>query len=158
MEHVLDKVKESLLQEASRRKRARKARTRREKQRRKEAALAKEVRANRPVPRPVDRLVISEAQGTNPPIEDWVLPEESRTDAETMTSESEEGVGRMNPLPKRSRATIARGARAYMQLTRMRRAEKKILHDQIRERRQANGRRGPTAGNRLAEGPVEAGG
>jgi hypothetical protein len=38
-----------------------------------------------------------------------------------------------------------------------RRTERTILYDQIRRRTQANGRSGPTAGNRHAEGPVKAG-
>jgi hypothetical protein len=38
-----------------------------------------------------------------------------------------------------------------------RRADKKVIYDQIRGRKQENGQSGPTAGNRHAEGPVEEG-
>jgi hypothetical protein len=42
-------------------------------------------------------------------------------------------------------------------LARLRRREKKILYDQIRERKRAKGLSGPTAGNRETEDPVGAG-
>jgi hypothetical protein len=118
-----------------------------------------------------------EVKGILPPIHDWVPPGVSTSDADTQTSNPAEVESLGFPPSTEAEQTITEQTRSAptkaqirrdhypprplspeVQLARMRRAEKKILNDQIRARNQANGRSGPTAGNRHAEGPVGAGG
>jgi hypothetical protein len=74
MEHLMERMREAQLQEASRMKRAWKARKRREKRRRKKVALAEGSRANGLCKGPADQLVISEAWEPMPN-QEWVPPE-----------------------------------------------------------------------------------
>jgi hypothetical protein len=66
-------LREVLFQNASDRRKAQKARKRREKRRRKKAVLA-EGEQSYGSKEPVDRSVVSEAGGSQPPIENWEPP------------------------------------------------------------------------------------
>jgi hypothetical protein len=79
MEHVLGRMRESQLQEVSRRKRARRGRNSREKRRRKADVFADDTQGNGPI-WPVDLLVVSEAWEPIPLIHDRVLSEKGKDD------------------------------------------------------------------------------
>jgi hypothetical protein len=175
MEIMLQKMREAQLQEASRKMRAFRARKRREKRRRKEAALAERSRANGSCKEPADQPVIPEAR--EPPHQVSVPPEQARSEVGTQKdsdSSGEEPVCRLLPeeeqvqheliTPKLTKAQVRRNRFAKPltreeELARLRRRERQLVHDEISQQwnQRKGGGSGPTAGNRHAGGPVEAG-
>jgi hypothetical protein len=151
MEHTIVRVRDTQLQEAQRKKRARKARKRREKRRRGDVAFAEEAPGDGPVKGPVDSLEISEAWvPISVPRHDWIPRDLNEDETGTRSdSDSGEGVGRMNPPTEEEQTRTVEVPTAderrvrfrpkpltpERELARLRRREKKIMCNQIREQK-----------------------
>jgi hypothetical protein len=149
MERAIRATRETQLCEEETKRRARRARQRREKQRREKGQATGAERAGHGSVEPEDQPA-PPAMGTRPTTEEWIPPDDDTLDKDEKGSPPEDGDGYVRPSPearapnvrektKESRAAARRDQyppqpqTPQAELARLRRQEKKILNDAIRE-------------------------